>query len=305
MAAAATLARLPMPRFRHPSDRVFAAALGISILLHIIVLSIRFTFPDAFKRENAPQIEVTLVNSRSETRPDKPQVLAQKNLDGGGNTDADRRAKTPLPVLPRNQTGGDQVQRARAKVEQLEREQQELLTQLKKQEQSVAPAPPQPKPAPPQPEPVAQPDVTGQDLYNRSLAMARLEAQIARQVDEYNKRPRKQFVGARAAEVRFAQYVEDWRTKIERIGNLNYPADARGRVYGSLRLTVAIRADGSVESIEVDRPSGYQILDRAAERIVKLASPYAPFPAEIRRDTDVLVITRTWIFAPGDKLQSE
>ena len=135
--------------------------------------------------------------------------------------------------------------------------------------------------------------------------MARLEASIARQWDEYQKRPKKNFVGARATEYRFARYVDDWRIKVERVGNANYPADARGRVYGSLRMTVAIKSDGSVDTVEIDRPSGYQILDRAAERIVKMAGPYSPFPADIKRDTDILVITRTFIFAPGDRLQSE
>jgi protein TonB len=132
-----------------------------------------------------------------------------------------------------------------------------------------------------------------------------MEAQNAPHVDEYNKRPRKKFVGARTAESRFALYVEDWRQKVERIGNLNYPEGARGRVYGSLRVTVAIKPDGSIEEIQVDRPSEHKILNEAALKIVRLAAPYAPFPPAIRRDTDILVITRTWTFAPGDKLYNE
>ena len=285
------------------SDRILNIALVISIAVHAVVLSIKFTFPDAFQFKNPPAIEVVLVNSKSATPPDRPDVLAQANLDGGGNTDEDRRAKTPLPAMPRVQTGTDLVEQTKRQVQQLEQKQHELLMQAGKAKTIVAPKEKRAEPSP-IPDP-ARLDHSGQDAAARALAMAKLEAQIARQVDEYNKRPRKQFVGARAAEVRFAQYVEDWRQKIELIGNANYPAAARGRIYGSLRLTVAIRADGSVESIEVDQPSGYQVLDRAAERIVKMASPYGAFPADIRRDTDILVITRTWIFAPGDKLQSE
>jgi protein TonB len=129
-----------------------------------------------------------------------------------------------------------------------------------------------------------------------------MEAQVARQAEDYAKRPRRKFVGARAAETRYAMYVESWRQKVERIGNMNYPEQARGRLYGSLRLTVAIKSDGSVEYVQVDRPSGHKILDRAAERIVKIASPFAAFPDNIRRDTDILVITRTWTFARGDRL---
>jgi len=100
--------------------------------------------------------------------------------------------------------------------------------------------------------------------------------------------------------------VEDWRAKVERIGNLNYPEIARrDKIYGKLALTVSIRADGSVESIEVNRPSGQRILDASAIRIVKLSTPFAPFPPDIRKDTDILSITRTWIFTSTDKLESE
>ncbi|MSQ21078.1 MAG: TonB family protein [Betaproteobacteria bacterium] len=285
------------------SDRILNIAIVISIALHAVVLCTRFTFPDAFEFKNPPPIEVVLVNSKSAASPERPDVLAQANLDGGGNTDENRRAKTPLPATPRTQTGTDLVEQTKRQIQQLEQKQHKLLMQAAKAKTIMSPTEMRAEPFPSL-DPVRL-DQSGQDAAARALAMAKLEAQIARQVDEYNKRPRKQFVGARAAEVRFAQYVEDWRLKIERVGNANYPAAARGRIYGSLRLTVAIRADGSVESIEVDQPSGYQMLNRAAERIVKMASPYSAFPTDVRRDTDILVITRTWIFAPGDKLQSE
>jgi protein TonB len=146
----------------------------------------------------------------------------------------------------------------------------------------------------------------GQDLVKRSLEIARLEAQINKSLDMYEKLPRRKFIGARTQEYRFAQYVEDWRAKVERIGNLNYPEMARrDKIYGKLALTVSIRADGSVESIEVNRPSGQRILDASAVRIVKLSAPFAPFPPDIRKDTDIISITRTWIFTSTDKLESE
>jgi protein TonB len=98
------------------------------------------------------------------------------------------------------------------------------------------------------------------------------------------------------SENRFARYVEDWREKVEKIGNDHYPDEARGRIYGSLRMTVSIRRDGSLVDSTVDKSSGSPVLDRAARRIIKLAAPFPPFPPEIARDTDVLEITRTWIF---------
>jgi periplasmic protein TonB len=272
-------------------------AILASILVHAAVLSLRFAFPDASRLRSPPQtLDVILVNSKSATRPAEPQALAQSNLDGGGNTDEDRRAKTPLPATREVERGND-VKRARQKVKELEAKQRQLLAQAQTPAPPVASEAAKAKPAPEPAKPLS-----GADLVNSALALARLEAQIARQVEEYNKRPRKAFVGARAVESRFAQYVEDWRLKIERIGNLNYPDGARGRNYGSLRLTISIKPDGSVDDVQIDRPAEYKILNDAALKIIRLAAPFAPFPPEIRKDTDLLVITRTWTFAPGDRL---
>jgi protein TonB len=278
---------------------LFASALAASIVLHAVILSMRFGLPDPSKFRLPQTIDVVLVNSKSATKPAAPDVIAQANLDGGGNTDENRRAKTPLPVA-REVERGDDVKRARKRVEDLEAKQRQLLSQLAPKPAAVPAQPDKPAPTETPPAPVS-----GADLMSSALALARMEAQIARQVEEYNKRPRKQFVGARAAESRFAMYVEGWRQKIERIGNLNYPDDARGRIYGSLRVTVSIKPDGTVEEIQIDRPSEFKVLNEAALKIVRMGAPYAPFPPEIRKDTDLLVITRTWTFAPGDKLYNE
>jgi protein TonB len=141
------------------------------------------------------------------------------------------------------------------------------------------------------------------DLMKRSLEIARLEARISKDWDEYQKRPRRRFVGARTQEFRFARYIEDWRLKIERVGELNYPQAARDqKIYGSLVLTVSIKTDGTLDKIEINRSSGERILDQAAIRIVRLAAPFSPFPADISRDTDILSITRTWTFTRTDRL---
>ncbi len=277
---------------------MLALALAISVGLHALILSVQFGFPDARRLAAPNSLEVVFVNSKSRSRPEKPDVLAQANLDGGGNTDQNRRAKTPLPVL-KSVEPGTEARELRRRQQELEARQQQLLSQIKPQAQ-VAAAETMPKT-----EAQHEPQRSGLDLASSALALARLEAQISRNIDEYNKRPRKQFVGARAAEYRFAQYVEDWRQKIERIGNLNYPEGARGRIYGSLRLAVSINSDGTLVSVDLERSSGHKILDAAAERIVRMGAPYGGFPQDIRRDTDILVITRTWHFSPGDKLFSE
>ena len=279
-----------------PSSRAFALSLAISVVVHALILSIHFKFPDGRRLASPNTLDVVFVNSKTRSRPLKPDALAQANLDGGGNTDLDRRAKTPLPYM-KNVDSGRDAKQARRRVQELEARQRQLMSQLD------AKAAVRVEEAKPQAEP--QPKASGLDLAQSALAIARLEAQLSRSIDEYNKRPRKQFIGARASEYRFAQYVEDWRQKIERIGNLNYPEGARGRIYGSLRLAVSINADGSVAGLDLEHSSGHEVLDRAARRIVQMAAPYARFPDNIRRDTDILVITRTWHFAPGDKVFSE
>ena len=280
-----------------PESRVLAMALSISIVLHAVVLSIHFKLPDTLRRLAPSQLEVVLVNSKTRSRPTRPDVHAQANLDGGGNTDLERRAKSPLPVLQSVEPGKD-LKEASRRVQELEARQKQLLSQTTLSDRKVVA--PEPKP---QTEPKSQ--VSGAELADSALIIARMEAQIARQIEEYNKRPRKTFVGARAAEIRYALYVEDWRQKIERIGNLNYPERARGKIYGSLRLTVSINSDGTLAAMDLERSSGYKVLDAAAERIVQLAAPYAKFPPDIRTETDILVITRTWHFARGDKVFSE
>lgn len=296
--------RLRWPVFMavmEPSSRSLTLALALSIGLHAVALSIHFKLPEIIRDQYvSPALDVVLVNSRTRAMPVKADVLAQANLDGGGNTDENRRAKTPFPVLKETERG-TASRRAAQRLQELEAQQQKMMTRL--QSSKTVGVTQQSKAAPPAAAP--QPQVSGQDLATSALAIARMEAQISRQIEEYNKRPRKEFVGSRAREYRFAQYVEDWRLKVERIGNLNYPDSARGRLYGSLVLTVSIKSDGSLDAVEVRRSSGHQILDRAAERIVTMASPYASFPANIKRDTDILVITRTWTFAPGDQLLGE
>jgi protein TonB len=139
----------------------------------------------------------------------------------------------------------------------------------------------------------------------KAAAMERLKAQIERQVRDFQQYPRKKFLGAGTSDARFAQYLQNWIAKIERIGTVNFPPEARGRLYGNVQLTVSIRSDGNVESVEVNRSSGHEVLDQGAKRIVSLAAPFAAFPPEFKRDTDILVITKTWHFVGGDTVSAE
>jgi len=272
-------------------------AMIFSVAFHAFALfGIALVLPDPRSAIDFIQpLQVVLVNAKSKSRPAKAEALAQANLDGGGNTAEDRRAKSPLPAIRDDRQFAPE--QAAKRVAQLEEESKRMLVRLKSDHK------------------VAQPELkkrqssdarSGEDLIQKSLEILRLEAQIDKNWDAYQKMPRRKFIGARTQEYRFAQYIEDWRIKVERIGNLNYPEQARQQgIFGSLRLSVSINADGSLGPIEVSKSSGNRILDAAAMRIVKLAAPYAPLPPDIRKDTDILVITRTWTFTSSDKLESE
>ena len=275
------------------ADKALVMALTVSIGLHMTVLAVRFVDPEFLRvRSTDPPLEIILVNAKSDTRPGKAEALAQANLDGGGSHEAGRRT-SPLPNSLQMRDG-DALDSARRLVEQLEEEQKKLLTALKDSLQ-MRPLPRKETTAD-SPQPGASEEETRQQL-------ARTQAEIAKQISDYQKRPRKHHFMPSTSEYRYARYVEDWRSRVEKIGNEHYPDEARGKVYGTLRMTVAVRKDGSLVEATLEQSSGSPVLDRAARRIVNMAAPYPPFPPEIARDTDVLEITRTWIFT-NDQLST-
>lgn len=279
-----------------PENRGLWIGISVSLALHALALALNFTFPNASRAFQDKALEIILVNQKSAHKPTQAQALAQAHLDGGGDTDQDRRIKTPLPPSAHQQKGHE-LEHAEQRIRALEARQQKLLAATRgkpvaaKTERDV------------QPEPT--PARSGRDLANSALALARFEGEIARDLDEYNKRPRVKRLGTRVEEYRFAQYVEDWRLKVERVGTLNYPEAAKGKLFGSLILSVTIDADGQVNKIEIDRSSGHRILDEAARRIIQMASPYAAFPPDIRRDYERLEITRTLSFTSSNQLESK
>lgn len=330
MAATSTSANFPSllaePLAWLQSRSVMAIAVWLSVLIHATILSIKFQ-PEIKKAINKlPSLDVVLVNAKTKEAPEKADVLAQANLDRGGNTDKNRQMKTALPAPKQKTTEVKlkptaqaqsaakaaklQAQEAREqkKLEALEKQAQELMTQIKATK--VVESNPTQDAAAAEPEKGDQKalvkSLNRADLLAASIEIDRLEAQIAKQQEEYQKRPKRRYLGARAKEASDAMYLEAWRQKVERIGNLNYPQAARAqKIYGSLRMTVEIRADGSVESITIDKSSGSKILDEAAKNIVNLAAPFAPFSEEMRKNTDILGITRTWTFTQEDALATE
>ena len=303
-----------------------SVAIWLSVMVHAVILSVHFE-PELKKLANQlPSLDVVLVNAKTKSAPDKAALLAQANLDRGGNTEENRKMKSALPA-PKEKTAEVKLQpnseshsatrsakvkaqeaREQKRVEQLQKQAQELLTQIKSTKkvesnptQNAASAEPEEGE-----ESNNSKSLDREALLAASLEIDRLQAQIDKQQDEYQKRPKRKFIGARTKEYRFALYVESWRQKVERIGNMNYPEAAKAqKLYGQLRMTVSIRADGSLESVVIDQKSPHAVLNDAAKRIVELAAPYAVFPDDIKKDTDILSITRTWTFTQEDSLSTQ
>ena len=305
---------------------VMAMAIWVSILVHAVILSIHFE-PELKKfKDKLPTLEVMLVNAKTLTKPDKADVLAQADLDRGGNTDQNRKMKSALPAIKQQKSeftlkpmaevkAGKKAAKMTAEetkeqkhIADLEKQAQELMTQLQSTNKVES--------APVQNAAAKEADMGNQENPNKKLNMSdltaaalemdRLEALIAKQQDDYQKRPKRKFIGARAQKYRDALYVESWRQKVEKVGNLNYPEAAKNlKMYGQLQLTVSINADGSIESIEINRSSGHKVLDEAAKRIVELAAPYSRFSDDMHKEVDILSITRTWTFTKEDSLATE
>lgn len=307
MAGRPTPHRSPLPASRSAARTKAALAAGrgllsvsflISLALHGLLLLVGFAMPERTPpRERDRGLEVVLVNARHARAPEKAEVLAQSNVDAGGNVDREVRAKTPLPPQQARQEG-NALTDARKRTAARESPRAEVLTAPKSPARTQA-ALEHPDPA------AAEPLPSGIDLLNSVAAVARLEAEIDRQLEEYAKRPRKKFIGARAKEYGFAQYLEDWREKVQRVGNLNYPEAARGKIYGSLLLFVAIKSDGTLVKAEVQRSSGQKVLDEAALRIVTLAAPYAEFPDDLKQKVDIIEFARTWTFTNEGSLTAK
>ncbi|MGB8337839.1 MAG: TonB family protein [Burkholderiales bacterium] len=290
--------------WQEQANETLRNAIIVSMLVHaVIILGIKFKMPDIKEIKMPPKaIEVVLVNSKSKTKPTKADTLAQANLDGGGNTDAKVRAKSNLPSTKDSmEVIAQEESQAQQRLKELEEQTKTLMTQLKSKK-AIA------QTDEPKPDKKAPTDISGAlaTTLKTSQLEAQLEAQIAKELKAYQQRPKRTFIGARTQEYRFAGYVEEWREKIEKVGTENFPEAAKQKkLYGQLQLTVGIKSDGNIDSIEMNKSSGHRILDAAAERILLLAAPFKPFPPEIRKDTDVLHITRTWTFTRADQLISE
>lgn len=285
------------------NDRLGLTTFG-SVLLHVvIVLGIGFTAPQILPRTNPLQtLDITLVNTRNDIEPDAPDFLAQASQEGGGETDKTEIARSPLPANPTPSRSQHLPQaKLAASIEQPRTKAvPEYLTRPEAVQQINA-LPPEPEPMP------QQHDQNKLGVVNMSeldQERQRLSAEISAAWRDYLKRPKRKFLSARTKEYKYAVYMQSWILKVERIGNLHYPGEAkRKRLRGSVVLDAQISPLGRLLSIDVKRSSGYKILDDAAVRSVRMAAPFEAFPEKFRREVDILHITRTWQYS-GSQLTS-
>jgi protein TonB len=268
----------------------------VSLLVHMaVILGITFTLPKLREIQGLPTLEVTLVQTRTEDKPRDADFLAQFNQIGGGDTDKEKAAQTPLPVREMSDRDSDlptQPQLPQKRMKPMHETADLMHTDSDSHRIPVT------NPKNSRVEPKMQPRNIGfLQQIDPGNERTRQWTEVGRRWQENQKRPRHKFLHARARQYKYAAYIASWEAKVERIGNLNYPEKIRRLgLSGSVVLDVAIRANGSIYDIHVVRSSGNKLLDDAAIRAARLAAPFEPFPPDIREETDILHLTRTWEF---------
>ena len=275
----------------HTSNDRFAVSIMMALGLHAaILLGVGFVLD--FKPLTHPleTLDVVLVNWRSESKPDEADFLAQATQQGGGeSTEATRPSQEYTGASPGLADGDDPMNQEEQASSVADAEREQILIEDDRSEFS------QQITSIEQPEP---PLPSAAELMQESMAMAKLQPGIQRDRESKSKLPKRKWISANTREYEFAAYMQAWVAKVERVGNLNYPEEIRRlMLVGDLVMTVGINLDGSVESIDIQRSSGFPQLDQAATRIVRLAGPYSPLPEHINATVDVLHITRTWRFS--------
>ncbi len=263
-------------------------ALFVAVIVHIIlVLGMNFTAPQPEKINKS--IDITLINTPVKKAPEKANFLAQDNQLGAG--EKFKKPDPPAQKMPSQKNS--QVRQLNKKAlpeESQPKAEQKIITQQKAEKKVVT---------------ASNPAVVSQPEKRPQLTAESLQQQIAqlgteiRQSQPSAEQTKIKFVDSVSAHKYVAaQYMKDWERKVERTGNLNYPEVATKKNFsGTLTMDVGINADGGIYSIRINRSSGNPALDEAAKKIVRMSAPFAPLPLELRKELDVLVITRVWKFS--------
>ena len=270
-------------------------ALGLSVLLHAALLTIRFVDPEGFKRVfQDTTLDVVLVNAESDEKPEKPQALAQATLAGGGEAADERMVSTPLPPAPVESPGDSPINENQRRIDSMLEQQEQLLAQVRQQLATMPKVDPQ----------KLNQDPEAQAQEERRQQLQKLLAAIERRVEEENSRPRKRYLSPATLGTTYAVYYDEMRRKIEAEGTANFPQVAGRKLYGELLMSLLINHDGRILDARVTRSSGNRNLDRLAEIIASRAAPFGNFTAAMRKDTDQFDVTARFRFTHEQTLET-
>lgn len=276
------------------SPSTLQVALGVSVAVHAVLLTVRFVDPEGFNRvfQDTP-LEVILVNAKASERPEKAQAIAQYAMAGGGEAEKGR-ATTPLPPSALTEMG-DATEDAQRKVEAMHEQQTLLLAQIKKQ--LAALPPPDPK------QPSNNPEAAAREEKRKQLI--KILAEIEKRINEENARPKKRYISPATREEVYAVYYDALRRRIEDKGTENFPEAAGKKLYGELTMIVTVNHDGRVLDTEVVETSGSLTLDRRAQTIAKSAGPFGRFTEAMRRKADQIVVVSRFKFTREETLETK
>ena len=286
-------AAAPLPPRIGDNERL-GATFVLSLLVHgMLVLGVGFALDAA--APVMPTLDVILTQTQTPLTPKQADFLAQADNQGGGEHEKSKRPRDSQPgIAPQPEPGvAPQTMRRQSPAPQPPPEAR-VISSPRSDVRATQPQ------ATPTPSEVPLP--RGNEKIERDMAMARLAAEIHMRTERYAKRPKRKFVSASTKQYEYATYLRSWVDRVERVGNLNYPDEARRRrIGGLLVISVAIKRDGSVERADIIQSSNIPMLDAAAMRIVRLSEPFAPLP-KTSENVDILHVTRTWQFMPGGEL---
>lgn len=272
-------------------------ALALSVLVHAVLLTLRFVDPEGFKRVfQETTLDVILVNAKSDEKPDraKAQAIAQASLAGGGDAADKRIVSTPLPPTLQEAPGDAVVNENQRRIDSMLEQQEQLMAQVRQQLASM----PKVDPA----KLTADPEARAQE--ERRQQLSKLLAAIERRIEEENSRPRKRYLSPATLGTTYAQYYDDMRRKIEAEGTANFPQMAGRKLYGELLMALLINHDGRILDARVVQGSGNRALDRLAELIASRAAPFGHFTSAMRKDTDQFDVTARFRFTHDMTLET-
>ena len=279
---------------RRSPNHTLLWTLGVSLGLHLAVLTLRFAAPETFNRvfEDTP-LEVVLVNARSNERPTEAKALAQVSLAGGGNVTEVRMSSSPLPAAVTTEPGTD-IGEMQRKIEALKVQQMRLLTQLKAELADLSRDDSADKSNTPE----------QQARQERKQQLSRLLAQIERRVEQSQGAPRKRYISPATKETVYALYYDKLRRTIETQGTLNFPQVRGEKLYGKLTMVITVNSQGELLETEVASSSRNPLLDERALAIVRSSGPFEPFGAKMRRQADQIVVVSRFMFSRDDTLST-